>query len=99
MQHMFCGCRFDREPPSRHLAQAANSSTYAKRSFPTELNSYQAKWFITGWNESKLCSTEDIRRERGEFWFRKYSLGIFLHHFAEFQGGELSVQVDDWADA
>lgn len=62
MQEMARGCRFDRIPESRHLAEAANAGADSKSTLAPKFNGHQSEWLIARWYQSEFGAAEDIRR-------------------------------------
>ncbi|GKT65804.1 hypothetical protein ColTof3_13143 [Colletotrichum tofieldiae] len=90
--------RFDRVPPSGHLAETTDAGTDTQSSLSAELDSDQTERLVSGGNQGKLGTAEDVRRESSEFGLGEHATGVEFHELGELESGEASVQINHGSD-
>jgi hypothetical protein len=77
--------------PTRHQTKTTKSTPDAKRTLPAKLDGDKAEGFVTGRNQRKVSSAEQIWRKRGELGLGEDAIRIQLHEPSEFFGRKTTV--------
>jgi hypothetical protein len=84
--------------PTRHETETTETTSNTKSTLTTEFDGDQTEWFITGWDEGKVSTTEQVRWEGSELGLGEDAIREHFHETGKLLRSEPAVKIDDRSD-